>query len=210
MACPCVDEWLLTIPDLKQAHWSEFRTGSIRTTYHLACAGNFTLNIRLWHHISEMSATISHMNPAVKFNQVQYKHNQGSCSYLEGVQESRDLWSGALPTTYYYCLRSEDVQWLQNGDLHKACHGSVPLWNILILLEYTGLSWLVELYFLMLVSVRLLMNVWKFGRTLGQTFLSLPSDTGEEQLLMSGCPTYFADTGIDCYYYGPSQGPFHF
>ena len=65
---------------------------------------------------------------------------------------------------------------------------------MLILLEYTGLSWLVELYFLMLVSVRLLMNVWKFGRTLGQTFLSPPSDTGEEHLLMSGCPTYFADT----------------
>ena len=75
MACPCVDEWLLTIPDLKQAHWSEFRTGSIRTTYHLACAGNFTLKIRLWHYISEMSATISHKNPAVKFNQVRYKHN---------------------------------------------------------------------------------------------------------------------------------------
>ena len=66
MACSCVDEWLLTIPDLKQAQWSEFRTGSIRTTYHLACAGNFTTNIRLWHDISEMSATISHMNPSVK------------------------------------------------------------------------------------------------------------------------------------------------
>ena len=38
------------------------------------------------------------------------------------------------------------------------------------------------------------MNVWKFGRTLGQAFLSLSSDTGEEHLLMSGCPTYFADT----------------
>ena len=75
MPCSCVDEWLLTIPDLKQAHWSEFRTGSIRTTYHLAYAGNFTTNIRLWHDISAMSATISHMNPAVKFNQVRYKHN---------------------------------------------------------------------------------------------------------------------------------------
>ena len=75
MACSCVDEWLLTSPDLQQAHWSEFRTGSIRTIYHLACAGNFTTNIRLWHYISEMSATISHMNPAVKFNKVRYKHN---------------------------------------------------------------------------------------------------------------------------------------
>ena len=28
------------------------------------------------------------------------------------------------------------------------------------------------------------MNVWKFGRTLGQAFLSVPSDTGEEHLLM--------------------------
>ena len=65
----------MTIPDLQQAHWSEFRTGSIRTIYHLACAGNFTSNIRLWHYISEMSATISHMNPAVKFNKVRYKHN---------------------------------------------------------------------------------------------------------------------------------------
>ena len=41
----------------------------------LACAGNFTTNTRLWHYISEMSATISHMNPAVKFNKVRYKHN---------------------------------------------------------------------------------------------------------------------------------------
>ena len=49
----------------------------------------------------------------------------------------------------------------------------------------------------MLVSIRLLMNVWKFGQTFGQTFLSLPSDTGEQHLLMSGCPTYFADTGLE-------------
>ena len=48
----------------------------------------------------------------------------------------------------------------------------------------------------MLVSIWLLMNVWKFGQTFGQAFLSLPSDTGEEHLLMSGCPTYFADTII--------------
>ena len=126
--------------------------------------------------------------------QTQPYYSEGSCSYLEGVQESPDLRSGALPTTYYYCLRSEDVQWLQNGDLHRACQGTVPLWNILILLEYTELSWLVELYFLMLVSIRLLVNVWKFGRTFGQAFLSPPSDTGEEHLQMSGCPTYFADT----------------
>ena len=56
----------------------------------------------------------------------------------------------------------------------------------------------------MLVSVRLLMNVWKFGRTLGKAFLSLPSDTGEEHLLMSGCPTYFADTAPWCNEVQPS------
>ena len=84
MACSCVDEWLLTTPDLQQAHWSEFRTGSIRTIYHLACAGYFTTNIRLWHYISEMSATISHINPAVKFNKVRYKHNHITQSLVRG------------------------------------------------------------------------------------------------------------------------------
>ena len=39
-----------------------------------------------------------------------------------------------------------------NGDLHQACQGSIPLRNVLILLEYTGLLWLVEPYFWMLVS----------------------------------------------------------
>ena len=148
-----------------------------------------------------MSATISHMNTAVKFNKVRYKHNhitqREAVLILSGSRraETCDQEHCPQPTTTA-CAVKIHVQWLQNGDLHGACHNSVPLWNSLILLEYTGLSWLVELYFLMLVSVRLLMNVWKFGRTLGQAFLRLPSDTGEEHLLMSGCPTYFADTAI--------------
>ena len=145
MACSCVDEWLLTIPDLKQAQWSEFRTGSIRTTYHLACAGNFTTNIRLWHDISEISATISHMNPAVKFNLVRYKHNH--ITQREAVliwRESRraetcDQEHCPQPTTTACAVKMcSGYKMAASTELVMAVF---PCEISSFLLEYTGLSW---------------------------------------------------------------------
>ena len=59
----------------------------------------------------------------------------------------KDLRSGAPHTTYYYCLRSNHVQWLQQWRPPRSGLGRVYMQNCLILLEYTCMLRLVGRYF---------------------------------------------------------------
>ena len=79
-----------------------------------------------------------------------YLHNniaQRDHSRLKG----RDLRSGAPHTTYYYCLRSNHAQWLQQWRPPCSFLGSVHMQIFLILLEYICILQLVGRYFAILL-----------------------------------------------------------
>ena len=50
----------------------------------------------------------------------QYPHNKNCPERDHSRLKSRDLWSGALHTTYYCCLCNNNVQWLQQCNIHGA------------------------------------------------------------------------------------------
>ena len=77
-----------------------------------------------------------------------YKHNFIALreAVLSWKAETCDQEHLPPPTTTAYAVMMHSGY--NNGDLHGACLGRVPLRNVLILLEYTGLLWLVEPFLL--------------------------------------------------------------